>query len=432
MQIEGACKLLLVLCSHVFFFAPILTQLPAGICSIVLRVVRVVADPVSGMFSWTLPKLLFYPTRAHLEKGSVGFSRKSFQDGVVPPVLRMHGTVTAFKHRRGYGFVLGEGIVGGPVSASGIGATDRAQTSATPAAAPDAPPFIFNRAALMGGFYITEGERIAFDVEQRPIGLQSLGASTDSFRVVDENLRDGTEAGLVAKGDEETGKMSVAARIRMYDAKTQTERPIEPVTIRGRVVGWDAVTGTGTIGELDTKGEYHDDAPKFSVALDDFDLSPGTELRAGRYVRFCLEEDDAESDVRSARRVIIDRSMEQRHGVHGRPIIPSNTPRGQSSSTRFAGTITQLNERFGFVLDDYSNGSIFMHNSSVSEKGLQEGERVTYLLREVNMGKHAGKRACFDVRREGTEKTRSHAPAVSQCGHSASHSEDEDDFNLLD
>lgn len=335
---------------------------------------------------------------------------------------RLHGTVTGFKHRRGYGFILAEGTVG---SVSPNVDVSSLMTS-----------YFFTRNSLLGGFYITEGERVAFDVEERHRRGRKEHAATAAYVPLEGEaaLLDSVDPETVAateKGDATEKALNLAVNIQMFDAKRKVESPVEPIALRGKLIRWDAATGSGVIGELDTEGRYHADAPKFAVSLDDTDLNSGVSLRVGRYVRFCLEKEDdkdgagataAAQELPVARRVILDYSMERRMAVVGRPLAPAGAKAGTvTASTRFEGVVKELNGQFGFIKDDLSNESIFFHVSNVAGKGVAPGERVTYLLRELTTGKHTGKKACFNVLRAGPRQPSSVAVA-----------DDDDDIDVFD
>ncbi|CAJ1987388.1 Cold-shock DNA-binding domain containing protein [Leishmania donovani] len=389
--------------------------------------------------------------------------------------VRLHGTVTAFKHRRGYGFVLAEGIA---ASAPPLKHTYVALDTHAAAARNDGVPpareepcnelhksFFFTRSALMGGFYVTEGERVSFAVVPVPprkgINRRVAGDSPSSCK------DDGDHAALAAAetaefslgspeggleedssavtSDTQSQPHRIAVSLRYYDDKTGKEKPISPLTLYGKIVEWDAAAGVGVIAELDTRRQYHEDAPRFPFSLENVDLALGTELRSGRYVRFCLEpatpahsgggEDtaaaatptsgaeaaaDVDEDVELvAQRVIIDSTMERRKGAFGRPLVLADAAPGtMTSESRFSGVVREVKvDHFGFIQDDLSGESIFFHFSNTSSK-VKAGDRVTYLLREVEYGKHAGKKACYDVLIDQTSTSR--APgAASDRGASA-------------
>lgn len=341
---------------------------------------------------------------------------------------RLHGTVTGYKHRRGYGFILAEGVVGEEPAATAGG---DAASSPPVDVSKLMTSYFFTRNALMGGFYITEGERVSFDVEERQSkgrlpkpGFEARQKPKFVAIEAEEHAPTAAAAAAPAAADgNEGGVLNLAVRVQMLDLKTGCESPVEPIALRGKIVRWDAARGLGVIGELDTEGDYHADAPKFFVCLDDCDLIPGMELRSGRYVRFCVEKEDTaaaatSADVESssllssraemnssglpvARRVAVDRSMENRLAVVGRPLAPAGAARGTvTACTRFYGTVRDMTAVFGFVQDELSGESIFFHISNARSKGLQAGDHVSYLLRELTHGRHTGKKASFDVRRE--------------------------------
>ncbi|KAG5483361.1 hypothetical protein LSCM1_04909 [Leishmania martiniquensis] len=372
--------------------------------------------------------------------------------------VRLHGTVTAFKHRRGYGFVLAEGVVAATpprrhryVALEPQAAADNqageAKTNPSPPAAQEEmlkelpKPFFFTRGSLLGGFYVTEGERVSFAVapvrrgeginrrvsgdlqSNRPGGADDRALTAEEFSLgSSEEASDGpTDPG--ASGTPSPLHF-VAVDFRYYDAKTGEETPIAPLTLYGKVVEWDAEEGFGVIAELDVRRQFHEDAPRFPFSLKNVDLAFGTELRAGRYVRFCLEPaapvhsgasedpavataltsgagaaaDAAESVELVAQRVIIDATMERRKGASGRPLVLADAAPGtMTSESRFSGVVRELKTpNFGFIQDDLSGESIFFHLSNASSR-VRAGDRVTYLLREIEYGKHAGKKGCFDV-----------------------------------
>ncbi|CAM37584.1 conserved hypothetical protein [Leishmania braziliensis MHOM/BR/75/M2904] len=429
--------------------------------------------------------------------------------------VRLHGTVTAFKHRRGYGFVLAEGIaapahplkrryVALEPQAAATGDKDvklqkDCLTSLGPAeAGKDLPKcFFFTRSALLGGFYVTEGERVSFAVtpvrpgkginrrvagnslrSRKNDGDHAVLASTDAAEFSLDSPEGGSEENSDASTrDTQSQANHIAVDLRYYDANTGKETPISPLTLYGKVVEWDAAEGLGMIAELDTRRQYHEDAPRFPFSSENVDLALGAELRPGRYVRFCLgpaapvpsggSEDftatattdaGASADVGErveleAQRVIIDASMERRKGAVGRPLILADAAPGtMTSESRFCGVVRELRaDAFGFIQDDLSGESIFFHLSSASSR-VKAGDRVTYVLREIEHGKHAGKKACYDVLVDQTAASR--APGVaSDVGGAAAgagdadgyhqrhaaerrskvaHDEDDLDFELLD
>ncbi|KAG5509767.1 hypothetical protein GH5_05634 [Leishmania sp. Ghana 2012 LV757] len=385
--------------------------------------------------------------------------------------VRLHGTVTAFKHRRGYGFVLGEGVTAAaqphrhryvplaPQAAAADGKGINTEPDPSPSSAQEEvlkelpKSFFFTRGSLQGGFYVTEGERVSFTVApvRRGEGINRRVAG-DAHSTRKDDADDGALAAAnaaelsprSAEGwlDEpnDTGASStpsqhhlVAVDFRYYDAKTGKETPITPLTLYGKVVEWDAEEGFGMIAELDTRRQFHEDAPRFPFCLNNVDLALGTELRAGRYVRFCLEpavpvhgganEDSAAATTLTtgagaaggaaecvelvAQRVIIDTTMERRKGISGRPLVLADAAPGtMSSESRFSGVVRELKaDSFGFIQDDLSGESIFFHLSNSSSR-VKAGDRVTYLLREIDHGKHAGKKGCFDVLVDETAASR--------------------------
>ncbi|CAG9571307.1 conserved hypothetical protein [Leishmania major strain Friedlin] len=389
--------------------------------------------------------------------------------------VRLHGTVTAFKHRRGYGFVLAEGVAASapPLKHTYVALDTHAaaaRNNGVPPAREEAcnelhKSFFFTRSALMGGFYVTEGERVSFAVVAVPPGKginRRVAGDSPSTRKDDgdhaalggaetaEFLLGSPEGELeedssAATSDTQSQLHRIAVSLRYYDAKTGKETPISPLTLYGKIVEWDAAAGVGVIAELDTRRQYHEDAPRFPFSLESVDLALGTELRSGRYVRFCLEpathaqggggEDtaaavtptsgaeaaaDVDEDVELvAQRVIIDSSMERRKGVFGRPLVLADAAPGtMTSESRFSGVVREVKaDHFGFIQDDLSGESIFFHLSNASSR-VKAGDRVTYLLREVEYGKHTGKKACFDVLIDQTVTSRAR-DAASDCGASA-------------
>jgi cold shock CspA family protein len=385
---------------------------------------------------------------------------------------RLHGTVTAFKHRRGYGFVLAEGVVPNSEKPTYTSldalqaqkAAGEASMTATAAANPPASQhkeggegdgmlhktYFFTRASLDGGFYVTEGERVTFWVEpvdpalgtERHLGAlpryvrastsAAAPALTDEFSLDTTEGGDGGSGGAAGAAATDAPPLMRATGIRFYDLRTGGQSPIIPITLYGKVVEWDDATGQGVIAELDTHQQYHADAPRFPVSLEDMDLGLGSVMHTGRFVRFCIgpasgrkgsgaagagtgEEDvDSEAgdaaaahadednaDQLVAQRVIIDFTLERRRGALGRPLVPSNAAPGTvTDQTRFAGVVREIRgNKFGFIMDDFSGESIFFHAVN-ARPNVREGDRVTYLLREVVRGKHEGKKACFDVRRD--------------------------------
>ncbi|KAG5509450.1 hypothetical protein JKF63_06760 [Porcisia hertigi] len=402
----------------------------------------------AGTLSYSKPCLGGFGAPGHDRRQGAGHS-----------AVRLHGTITAFKHRRGYGFVLAEGVAAAahPHRQTYVALESQTTTTADKGvlseqeeeAGRDLPKsFFFTRAALHGGFYVTEGEQVSFSVSPlrhgEGVGRRVAGDSPSSGKedgdptavaVADtEELSLGSEqAELREHSSAATKKTSsqnhVAIDLRYYDAKTGKETPISPLMLYGKIVEWDAAEGLGMIAELDTRKQYHENAPRFPFSLENADLSLGTELRIGRYVRFCLEpasplqvdgsEDtaaaatpvtaagaaaaaaapDGSEDVELvAQRVIIDTTMERRKGAIGRPLVPANAAPGtMTSESRFSGVVREVKgAQFGFIQDDLSGESIFFHLSNASVK-VKTGDRVTYLLREVAHGKHAGKKACYDV-----------------------------------
>ncbi|GET87144.1 hypothetical protein, conserved [Leishmania tarentolae] len=378
--------------------------------------------------------------------------------------VRLHGTVTAFKHRRGYGFVLAEGIAASaPPSKhryvaleahAAAAGNDGAQAAREEACHNLHKSFFFTRSALLGGFYVTEGERVSFAVAPVPPrkginrriaddssssrkddGDHSSVVATESAEFsLDNPEGELEEDSSAAKCHAQSQPHWTAVSLRYYDAATGKETPISPLTLYGKIVEWDVAEGVGMIAELDTRRQFHEDAPRFPFSLESVDLAFGTELRPGRYVRFCLEpstpvhsgsgEDTASAAMPTggtesagdadeglelvAQRVIIDSTMERRKGVFGRPLVPADAAPGTvTSESRFCGVVREVRaDHFGFIQDDLSGESIFFHISNTSSR-VKAGDRVTYLLREVGHGKHAGKKACYDVLVDKTSTNRS-------------------------
>lgn len=324
-------------------------------------------------------------------------------------LTRLHGTVTAFKHRRGYGFITGEGVISG--DASFILSELKKRGEGDVEGRDGYGQYFFNRRSLDGGFFVTEGERV-------------------SFSVVPYNNSAG-QGGSGGGG----GHHFRAVSIRFYDRRTKKETLITPPTLRGVVVKWDKVQGHGVIGELDTEGKYHPAlSPKFFFTVEEMDLAPGAEMREGRYVRFCVEDGagDEEGAVESAEgqnasRVIIDASMERKKGALGNPMLPpgARESTGADVQSRFSGVVREVVSsdggaaRYGFVTDDLTGESIFFHGSDAF-KGVKNGDQVTYLLREMTIGKHQGKKACFNIRRHDTASRAAAGDSLS-----------DDDFDLL-
>lgn len=404
--------------------------------------------------------------------------------------LRLHGTVTAFKHRRGYGFVLAEGVVPNshktvymslealqrrslgddtaPTTTAAATATTTVDEAAS-AAGEDATTmptdehedmlhksYFFTRSGLEGGFYVTEGERVSFSVSEiqpdlgtsRYLGAPAFHsaagrAGAAAAALAEEFSLDPAEESHSGSGDNSAAAAPHKVRaeaLRLYDQRTNVESPVTPITLYGKVVEWDDAKGEGVIAELDTERQFHDDAPRFPVSVEDLDLGSGTRMHAGRFVRFCLSPasasksgDAAEAAVTPtgegalvAQRVIIDITMERRRGAFGRPLVPATAQPGTvSDQTRFHGVVREIRAgRFGFVIDDLSGESIFFHAVN-ARANVREGDRVTYLLREIIQGKHAGKKACFDV-------SRAPGKGGARRDESAHRAAEEDDIDLLE
>lgn len=382
------------------------------------------------------------------------------------PTQRLHGTVTAFKHRRGYGFVLAEGVATpskprpphaahgkatyvplAPAEPTTAAAPSEAAATATNAADVEAAlhqTYFFRRADLNGGFYVTEGERVSFAVvpsadarAKRAAPTRSIAGdgAADVFGLGDEAEPDPAGASTHCK----------AADVAYYDVKTGNETPITPITLRGVVVEYDAGDGHGVLAELDTRKQLHDDAPRFPFGMEQLDLGVGRDVSVGSYVRFCLEPAE-ESGAGASRlvpnRITRDSRAEQRRGANGRPLVPAGAAPGSvTARTRFHGVVREVRTSFGFIVDDLSGESIFFHCSNAQSR-IRSGDRVTYLLRELVHGKHAGKKGCFDVQldRDGAQSaasggaptSTSSAPSARPATSAASPPSHVLDFDLLD
>ncbi|RNE97194.1 hypothetical protein TraAM80_09440 [Trypanosoma rangeli] len=346
------------------------------------------------------------------------------------PAKRRIGTVTSFMHRRGYGFLR-------EVEPPAAKKKDPRKAAAAIPANTDSPgsdvasTFFFPRSSLDGGFYLTEGQIVAFDVR---VAQPSKKLNT---RLTEANSAFSADAALAsASADssdetvngERSRQLSVAHRIRLYDALDGKEKSVTPIMLFGYVDSWDPLAGTGVIAELDLCGSLHDDAPRFTVSLEDLDLAAGSELRRGRYVRFCLEA----GDRTAARRVIVDRSAEKKHAVRSEAATGDTAGAPES---RFYGTVREIVEgRFGFILLDGTGESVFFHLSNAEGDGVKQGDTVSFIMREVTQGKHAGKRTCVRVRRctGRSSKMPAGASANGRQSRAASDPFDEDDFELLD
>lgn len=283
--------------------------------------------------------------------------------------LRLHGVVTAFKHRRGYGFVLAEGYTirsasiregkenlnveneeNLPSEHQKEGKTDLSYGSIV---LPKSKDFFFTRVALGGGFFVNEGDRVSFRVkalgerggeEAKPLRHSYLSRGEALCTLDGKRMPEEIEGGEIPL--RRGGPSFSAVGLRHYDAESGKESRVLPVTIAGVVTQWNPATGTGVISELDVDGALHaDDAPKFEVKLENTDLSPVPDssdsfVAQGRYVKFCvspasseecsLDADNSSSNKTSsldnisntsatplpkAYRVIIDIGAERRHGV---------------------------------------------------------------------------------------------------------------------
>ncbi|KAK7201646.1 Cold-shock DNA-binding domain containing protein [Novymonas esmeraldas] len=333
------------------------------------------------------------------------------------PRRRLHGTVTAFKHRRGYGFVLAEGVVPPASHADAVvaaAAAPEAGGTTEVAAREDGSAglhetYFFTRSALGGAFYVMEGERVSFNVAMQTPKAHRVSSADD------HGAADGAEAALeLGKSEAPSAARPVAVKVRCYDAKTGRETPTAPQLLHGIVMEWDAHTQSGTVAELDLRGKLNSDAPRFPIALEDADLHPETEIYVGRCIRFCLEAvqsagnvlDDAaandagEEATLKARRWIVDRYMELQHKTQGTAPLVSATA---APEVRLSGTVREMNgASFGFVRDDVRGESIFFHISAVLSPAVRVGDRVTYIVRESPRKKHQGRRECFDVVVDGT------------------------------
>lgn len=394
--------------------------------------------------------------------------------------LRLQGVVTAFKHRRGYGFVLAEGytqtstkLLEEKQNSMGEGSSDKedfrpgnekkrsehlAQESSSK---PKSNDFFFTRAALGGGFFVREGDRVSFRV--KPLAERDVEPKHVRHCYISRG------GGLITSGErgdleESDGRESASRKethnftaigIRHYNAETGKESRVLPVSINGVVTQWSSSTGTGVISELDVDGKLHvDDAPKFEVRLENLDMSPIPDcadsfLAVGRYVKFCtsvpsssvelrtpdassLDKQSTESATHSnkvekdekssspscpalpqAYRVIIDIGAERRNGVIlKRPCETTvgSTGRQRSSSSSVGtlsnqrGVIREIVERkYAFVVDDASGESIFFHFSEMVEplsaNNLPRiGDSVMYDTELIPYGRHAGKMHCVRVR----------------------------------
>lgn len=391
---------------------------------------------------------LFHPCDVRLRRSAF---KPLSGDAASPqqPAVRLHGTVTGFKHRRGYGFVLAEGVVPGTsrplyraLNSTGAEAEEDPAGSAAAAAA-DAlhQTYFFTRQSLGGGFFVTEGERVSFAVQtvdpsvgtRRHLGAQPLPplpTASSAGDIAEEFSLDAEEAGGAATQDAaaaatttDTSLRQCAVKLRFYNLKTHAETAVTPITLHGKIVEWDEKAGRGVVAELDVDHVHHADAPRFPVAAEDLDLSASAHMFAGRYVRFCLgpanapggaEGEGEEGETGSAaaaaatinedaplvaRRVVVDETAERRFGAGGRPLIPASAdPATASDMMRFSGVVRDIrNGRFGFITDDLSGESIFFHSTN-ARADVQVNDAVSYLLREMTAGKHAGKKGCFDVR----------------------------------
>ncbi|KAH9597970.1 Cold-shock protein [Trypanosoma melophagium] len=348
---------------------------------------------------------------------------------------RRVGTVVSFMHRRGYGFLretelstVEKGLKASATSTAGTPPTNSISNKGTESTGDNAGcSFFFPRASLDGGFYLTEGQTVSFDVRDvNPSQKLKVHLAAEESSVAT------TTTTTVENENDSPKSLSVAHRIRLYDTTTGKEKPVTPITLYGFVENWDSLAGTGVIAELDLSGSLHDDAPRFTVSLEDLDLAGRSELRRGRYVRFCLEP----GDRTAARRVIIDRSAEQKHGVHR---VGNTAENGDKNEKRHYGTVREVVEgRFGFVVLDETGESIFFHMSN-AEGSVKPGDTVSFLLFEMTQGKHVGKKACMGVRRcmvKPSSSTNTTAGAGKNKNSSkkskAAEEWDDDEFELLD
>ncbi|AAZ12445.1 hypothetical protein, conserved [Trypanosoma brucei brucei TREU927] len=338
---------------------------------------------------------------------------------------RRVGTVTSFMHRRGYGFI----------TALQLSSSDSPDTQCLASAEleaavrENAENFFFPRSSLDGGFYVSQGQTVTFDVLPSPQVNEQ----------VEKEHREATED-IEASGDPPKS-LPVARHIRLCDLDTGKERPVTPVMLHGCVQSWDTITGSGCIAELDLAGNLHDDAPCFNFSLEDLDVVNISDLHQGCFVRFCIER----GDRNAARRVIIDRSTGKRHA----PLQQWRSSQGASralgfaadskpAAARYYGTVRELVDgRFGFIVLEETGESIFFHMSNVDQDdqnaSIKVGDTVSFILRGVSQGKHAGKRTCLKIRRCSPQ------PSLASRNHNSgkgtnhlSDDDDDDEFNLLE
>ncbi|EKF27547.1 hypothetical protein MOQ_008727 [Trypanosoma cruzi marinkellei] len=365
-----------------------------------------------------------------LQKASI--SKKTKENATVQPAKRRIGTVVSFMHRRGYGFIR-------ELESSPAKKKKAHEAAAVAPADADAPGssaitnFFFPRSSLDGGFYLSEGQTVAFDVRLTEPGknlkarlaeadISSSTASASSTPL----CTDGTDVEVDGEGSK---KLTFAHRIRLYDARGGQEKPVTPIMLVGYVESWDQLAGKGVIAELDLSGRLNEDAPRFTVGLEDLDLAGHSELRRGRYVRFCLES----GDRTAARRVIIDRGAERKHAAQ---LSAAAEDQVDGNEGRQYGTVREIVEgRFGFILLDDTGESVFFHMSNAEGGGVKQGDTVSFIMREVTQGKHAGKRTCLRVRRCTARNFTSSAGAAAgngQKSRAAQDLDDDDDFELLE
>ncbi|ORC86261.1 uncharacterized protein TM35_000291430 [Trypanosoma theileri] len=360
------------------------------------------------------------------------------KESLTPQVAtRRVGTVMSFMHRRGYGFlretelstIKKEGLHASSTSTAADAIRNKGSESTGNNTA--GVSFFFPRSSLDGGFYLTEGQTVSFDVRDiEPSQKLKARLASEKSSVVTTT----TTTTSMESESEGSKSLSVAHRIRLYDTVTGKEKPVTPITLYGYVENWDSLAGTGVIAELDLSGSLHDDAPRFTVSLEDLDLAGRAELRRGRYVRFCLEA----GDRTAARRVIIDRSAEQKHAAQR---LPNTAENSTDDEKRHYGTVREVVEgRFGFVVLDETGESIFFHMSN-AENGVKPGDTVSFALFEMTQGKHVGKRACVGVKRCLTKppSSLSSSTAGGRNNNNGKKSkaaqnldDDDDEFELLD
>lgn len=402
--------------------------------------------------------------------------------------LRLHGSVTAFKHRRGYGFVLAEGytkrsmdLMAAQREAAAVQTEEEKDASPSDDAATkteEAGPgsdFFFTRLALGGGFYVNEGDRVSFRVK-RVSGdpAQQDGATHRYVSRSEGYVSTPYVEDTSAPSKRRQGHKFTAIGFRRYNSVNGEEERILPVGISGVMQRWDSTAGTGLIAELDVEGKHHAEAPTFVVNLEDVDLSPVPNapdgyMAEGRYVKFCLSPSADENEQQvphgvepRAYRVIVDLAAERRHGVHRPPTTRRKSFHSGStavpSGPRLRGIVRELVERkYGFVLDDSTGESIFFHLSEVdpvvgADHPIRIGDCISYQLMEIAAGRHTGKKHCLRIRlaaddpelkaseavpssEEPHSTQRSRAPGTSK-GEKKKHSSPTeallDEFDLLD